>query len=84
MVKLVVQRFSQVLGIGFSETFAPILRREQLQIYLALYRVFNLFIHQINIVDTYLESLLSDNKLSIFIKLLLDIYPLKQVRTGLL
>lgn len=44
----------------------------------------NLFIYQINIMDAYLESLLSDNKLPIFMKLLPGVCNLHQVRERLL
>lgn len=43
--RLVAQGFSQVPGIDFSETFAPTVRRELLQIYLALCLALNLLIH---------------------------------------
>lgn len=67
--RLVAQRFSQIQGIDFSETFAPTVRRESLRIYLALCLMLNLFIYQVDIVSTYLESLLGDNELPIFMKL---------------
>lgn len=51
-------------------------KQESLQIYLAICLALNLIIHQVNIVGTYLESLLDDNKYPIFMKLLPDIYEL--------
>lgn len=45
------------------------MRRESLRIYLALCLKLNLFIHQVNIMGIYLESLPGDNKLPIIIKL---------------
>ena len=65
--------FSQVQGVDFSETFAPTVRRESLRIYLALCLMLNLFIHQVDIVGAYLESLLGNNELPIFMKLLLKV-----------
>lgn len=43
-----------------------------MQIYLTLNFILNLFIHQVDIVQAYLKSLLSDNKLPIFMS-----YPQK-------
>ena len=82
--RLVAQGFSQVQGIDFSETFAPTVRRKLLRIYLALYLMLNLFIHQVDIVGAYLKSPLGDNELPIFMKLLPGIHDLRQIREGLL
>ena len=43
--RLVAQRFSQVPGFDFCETFVPIVKRKSLQIHLALYLALNLFFH---------------------------------------
>ena len=59
-------------------------RRESLRIYLALCLMLNLFIHQVDIVGAYLESLLGDNELPIFMKLPPGIRNLRQIREGLL
>lgn len=72
--RLIAQRFSQVQGINFLETFASTVRKESLHIYLALYLMLNLFIYLVDIVDVYLESLVNNNKLSIFIKLSLEMH----------
>ncbi len=82
--RLVAQGFLQVPGIDFSETFALTVRRESLRIYLALCLMLNLFIHQVDIVGVYLESLLGDNELPIFMKLPPGICNLRQIREGLL
>ena len=82
--KLVAQGFSQIQGIDFAETFAPTVRRESLQIYLAICLFLNLIIHQVDIVGAYLESDLSDNELPIFMKLPSGMHQLRQVREGLL
>ena len=50
------------------------MRKKLLQIYQAIYLALNLIIHQVDIVDAYLESLLDKNKLLIFIKLLSKIH----------
>lgn len=80
----VAHGFSQVLDINFAETFPPIVRRESLQIYLALCLMLKLFIHQVDIVGVYLKSLLSDNDLPILIKLPPGIYIIRQIREGLI
>ena len=82
--RLVAQGFSKVQGIDFSETFAPTVRRESLQIYLALCLMLNLFVHQVDIVGAYLESELGDNEFPIFMKLPPGMHHLRQIRKGLL
>ncbi len=77
--RLVAQGFSQIYGINFSETFASTVRRESLQIYLALCLMLNLFIHQVDIVGAYLESLLGDNEQPIFMKLPPGLHHLRQI-----
>lgn len=44
----------------------------------------NLFIYHMDIVDAYLESLLDDNKLPIFMKLLPGMHNLRQIQKSLL
>lgn len=60
------------------------MRRESLCIYLAICLALNLIIHQVDIVGAYLESLLDDNKYTIFMKLPPGMHELRQVREGLL
>lgn len=74
--KLVAQSFSQVQGVDFTKTFTPMVRQESIEIYLAIYLIVNLIIHQVDIIGAYLESLLNDNKYPIFIRLPPDIYEL--------
>lgn len=81
--RLVAQGFSQIPGIDFAETFAPTVRRESLRIYLAFCLILNLFIHQVDIVGAYLESLLGDNEFPIFMKLPPGIQHLRQIRNDL-
>lgn len=64
--KLVAQRFSQVQGIDFSETFAPTTSRKSLQIYLAICEALNLFVHQVDLIEAYLKRSLDDNEFFIF------------------
>lgn len=44
------------------------MRRESLRIYLTIYTLLGLIIHQVNIVGAYLESILDDNKFPIYMK----------------
>ncbi len=74
----------QVPGIDFYETFVSIVRRKSLRIYLALCLVLNLFIHQVDIVEAYLESLLNDNEFPIFMRLSPGMHELRQIQKGLL
>ncbi len=67
--RLVAQRFSQIHGVDFNETFSPTVRRESLRIFLAISCLFGFIIDQVDIVGAYLESLLGDNNLPIFMKL---------------
>lgn len=60
--RLVAQGFSQVQDIDFTKTFAPTVRQKSLRIYQAICLAFNLITHQMDIVDTYLESLLDNNE----------------------
>ena len=83
-VRLVAQGFSQVPGIDFCETFAPTVKKELLRIYLALCLALNLFIHQVDIVRAYLESMLNDNEFPIFMKLPPGVHEFRQIRRGLL
>lgn len=78
-VKLVPQRFSQMPGINFCEIFAPTVRRKLLRMYLVLCLALNLFIHQVDIVGVYLESLFNDNEFPIFMKLPPGMHELRQI-----
>lgn len=78
--QLIAQSFSQIPGIDFAEIFTPMVRKKSLQIYLAICLFLNLIIYQVDIIETYLESDLSDNKLPIFITLPLRMHKLKHVR----
>lgn len=74
-----VTQFLQISGINFVKTFALIVKKKSLQIYLALCLIHNLFIYEVDIIKVYLKILPSNNKLSIFIKLLLKIQFLCQI-----
>lgn len=67
--RLVIQGFSQIYKIDFYKTFSPIVRRELLQIFLAISCLLKLIIEQVDIVAAYLDSLWDDNNLLIFMKI---------------
>ena len=64
-------------------TFSLKVRYNLLQIFLAALYILELFIKQINIAGIYLESLLSDNKLPIFIKLSLRFHSFRSCQKNL-
>ena len=82
--RLVAQGFSQIQVINLTKTFAPTIKRELLQIYLAICLFLNLIIYQVDIVGAYLKSNLSNNKFPIFIKLPPKMHQLCQVKEELL
>lgn len=82
--KLVAQKFFQVQKINFSKIFILTVRKKSLQIYLTLCLILNLFIHQVDIVIAYLKSLVGDNKLPIFMKLLPGMHNRRQLQKSLL
>lgn len=82
-VRLVAQGFSQVYGIDFNKRFSLTVTRELLRIFLAIGCLLGLIIEQIDIVGAYLESLLSDNDLPIFMKLPPDMRAFRSIRFGL-
>lgn len=81
--RLVAQGYSQIPGIDFNETFAPTVRRESLGIFLAISALFEFLVEQMDIVGAYLESLMGDNELPIFMKLPLGMRDLRLLRAGL-
>lgn len=81
--RLVAQKYSQIPGIDFNETFAPIVRRESLRIFLAISALFRFLVEQIDIVGAYLESLMGVNKLPILMKLPPGMRNLRSIRAGL-
>lgn len=80
---LIAQSFSQIHEIDFNKTFSPIIRRESLQIFLAISCFFKPIIKQIDIIEAYLQSLLSNNKLSIFMKLPPSFELFRSIKVGL-
>ncbi len=83
MARLVAQGYSQIPSIDFNQTFAPTVRRESLRIFLAVSALLRFLVEQMDIVGAYLESLMGDNKLPIFMKLPRGMRDLRSVREGL-
>lgn len=79
MIQLMTQDFTQIYRIDFNKIFLSTVRRELLRIFLAISYFVKLIIEQIDIVGAYLESLLSNNNLPIFMKLPLDFKSFKLV-----
>ena len=61
-VRLVVQKFFQVYRIDYTDIFIPIIRRKSLKIFLAITVMREMILIQIDVIDVYLESILSQNK----------------------
>ena len=92
--KLIVQEFSQVYGIDYTKTFSPSIRRKSLKIFIAITAMLRMILIQMNVVGVYLESILSQNKQPIYMKIpqgwivreglvckiLKSLYRLKQAR----
>ena len=61
--RLVVQGFSQVEGVDFNETFAPVAKVTTFRLMLALSKVLNLHIHQLDVDSTFLYTDLKEDVL---------------------
>ena len=66
---LVSQRFSQGHEIVFTKTFAPMVRRKLLRIFLAIAAMLEMILIQMYIVGAYLESALGQNEHPIFMRI---------------
>ena len=87
--RIVVQGFSQVEGVDFTETYAPVAKVTTFRLMLALAKVLNLHIHQLDVDSAFLYA---DLKEDVFmkpppgmnlpegycLKLLKNLYGLKQ------
>jgi hypothetical protein len=54
--RLVAKGFSQIPGLDFSETFAPVMRLDTLRLLLALAAMYGMVIHIVDIVGAYLNG----------------------------
>ena len=59
---MVAQRFFQVLGVDYFDTFAHVAKLTSIYAILAIVAVHNIEIHQINIKEAFLNGKLIDNK----------------------
>ena len=59
--RLVVIRFSQLHSIDNTETFVPTIKQKLLRIFLVIITLLKMILLQIDIVDTYLKSVLEQN-----------------------
>ena len=67
--RLVAQRFSQVHGINYTETLAPMVRCESLRTFLAIAAMLEMILIQMDVVGAYLESTFGENKHPIFMRI---------------
>jgi hypothetical protein len=58
--RVVAQGFTQIEGIDYDETFAPVAKLASLRTILALSAEFNLFLHQMDVKSAYLNAALSE------------------------
>lgn len=59
-------------------------RKGSLRVFLAISAILGIIVYQVDIVGAYLESLLDDNKFSIYTKQPSGMHQLRQIREGLL
>ena len=55
--RLVAQGYSQVEGLDYGETFAPIARLESIRILLAFATSHNIILHQMDVKSAFLKNL---------------------------
>ena len=58
--RLVAKGFSQIPGIDFFETFAPVMRLDTLQLLLAIAAIYGLVAHVVDVVGAYLNGELKE------------------------
>ena len=59
--RLVVQGYSQIEGVDYDETFAPVARMESIKILLALACQLKFKLYQINVNTAFLNGLLKED-----------------------
>lgn len=60
--KLVAQRFSQIQGIDYKETFALIIKCKSPRIFLAIATMLKMIFIQMDVIDAYLKSAFDQNE----------------------
>lgn len=81
--KFVAQRYFQISNINFNKTIALSVQHKFLTIFLVVSILLGLLVKQIDIIGIYLENLMDNNKLPIFIKLSPEIQDLCSISTNL-
>src|SRR5579859_5027937 len=89
--RLVVRGFSQIYGIDYLDTYAPVVKLASIRILLTIAAIFGLEIHQINVVTVFLAGKLKKeiymkqpegyemNGKDMVCRLIKSLYELKQV-----
>ena len=89
-VRLVARGFSQIYGIDYLNTYAPIVKLAFIRILLTIAAIFDLVIHQMDVVTAFLAKELKEkiyikqlegyemNGKDIICKLIKSLYKLKQ------
>ena len=68
---LITQSFFQVHDINYNKIFTSTIRQESLKIFLVIAAILGMILLQIDVISTYLESLLGqDQRHSIYMKIL--------------
>jgi Reverse transcriptase (RNA-dependent DNA polymerase) len=60
---LVAQRYSQIRGINYNDTYAPMAKLASSHAIIAMANQLNLELHQVNIKGVYLNGVLTENKM---------------------
>ena len=87
--RLVAQGYTQVEGIDFDETFAPVARLESIRILLAIASHLNFKLYQIDVKSVFLNAMLQEEvyveqpKGFFYSHKLDDVYKLKRALYGL-
>ena len=88
--RLVARGFSQIYGIDYLNTYVPVVKLASIRVLLAIAAIFNLEIHQMNVVTAFLAEKLKkkiymkqpegyEADKDIVCRLIKSLYELKQV-----
>jgi hypothetical protein len=58
--RLIEKGFSQVKGLDFGETFAPVARREAIYILLAYASIYDIKLHQMDVKSAFLNGFINE------------------------
>lgn len=59
--RLVAKGYSQIPGLDYNETFAPVVKSTSVRILLAIAAHHNLLVHQLDVKTTFLNGLLEED-----------------------